>query len=74
MSPSTLQLYRKDGIAVSDQYKEFLEMLPLTISLAGLPLSEPGKPFREDQLEARAMTIKLAYRQARQIAKDCTQS
>ncbi len=53
------------------KYKQFLDLLPLTVSLAGLPTSEPGKSFNEDQLEARAMTIKKAYRQARHIAKTC---
>jgi hypothetical protein len=53
------------------RYKQFLELMPLTIALAGLPPSDHGKSFSEDQLEARAMTIKKAYRQARQVAKTC---
>ena len=52
-------------------YRQFLELLPLTIALAGLPTSEHGKSYTEDQLEGRAMTIRKAYRQARQIAKTC---
>ena len=52
-------------------YRQFLDLLPLTIALAGLPTSEHGKAYSEDQLEARAMTIKKAYRQARQVAKTC---
>jgi hypothetical protein len=50
--------------------REFMSLLPLTIELAGLPPSEPGKNFNNDQLEARAMTIKAAYRVARQIIHD----
>ena len=53
------------------RYKQFLELMPLTIALAGLPPSDHGKSFSDDQLEARAMTIKKAYRQARHIAKTC---
>ena len=56
---------------VQQRYGQFLELLPLTIALAGLPPSDHGKSFSEDQLEARAMTIKKAYRQARQVAKTC---
>ena len=56
---------------VQARYKQFLDLLPLTISLAGLPTSDHGKSFSEDQLEARATTIKKAYRQARHIAKAC---
>ena len=56
------------------RYKQFLDLMPLTIALAGLPTSEPSKAFSEDQLEARAMTIRNAYRQARQIAKTCVEA
>ena len=51
--------------------RQFLDLLPLTIALAGLPPSDHGKSFSDDQLEARATTIKKAYRQARQVAKTC---
>jgi hypothetical protein len=62
-----------DEVDLQQRYKQFLELLPLTIALAGLPDSEPGRPYSDDQLEARAMTIKKAYRQARHIAKACTE-
>lgn len=55
------------------RYRQFLELMPLTIALAGLPTSDHGKSFSEDQLEARAMTIKKAYRQAQQVAKTCVE-
>jgi hypothetical protein len=45
-------------------------LLPLAISLAGLPVSE-GRLFGEEQIEARAMTFKAAYRVARNVAKEC---
>lgn len=47
--------------------KEFMGLLPLTLAVAGLPESEPGKHFNEGQLEARATTIRSAYKIARQI-------
>ncbi|MBI3469656.1 MAG: hypothetical protein HY000_42195 [Planctomycetes bacterium] len=53
------------------RYKQFLDLLPLTIAVAGLPTADHGKSFTEDQMEARAMTIRKAYRQARQIARSC---
>ncbi len=53
------------------RYKQFLDLLPLTIALAGLPQSEPAKPYSDDQLEARAMQIKKAYRHARNVARQC---
>lgn len=52
------------------RYKEFLDLLPLTLALAGLPASELGKYFNEDQIESRAFTIKHAHKAARQIARE----
>jgi hypothetical protein len=56
------------------RYKQFLDLLPLTIALAGLPQSEPTKPYNDDQLEARATQIKKAYKHARNIARVCIES
>lgn len=55
---------------LQQKYRQFLDLLPLTLSLAGLPTSE-GRLFSEDQLEARAMTVRMAYRVAKNTAKDC---
>ena len=66
-------------MAVSDQpnandlqqkYRQFIDLLPLTVSLAGLPTSE-GRLFGEEQIEARGMTIRAAYRVARNVAREC---
>ena len=50
--------------------KEFMSLLPLTVAIAGLTDCEPGKHFTESQLEARAMTVRTAYKVARQIIMD----
>ena len=55
---------------LQQKYRQFLDLLPLTISLAGLPPSE-GRLYSEDQLEARAITVRLAYKVARATARDC---
>ena len=49
---------------------EFLKLLPLTIELAGLPKGDPARPFTSDQIEGRAMTIRSAYKAARNLVKD----
>jgi hypothetical protein len=59
-SPSDLQ----------QKYRQFLDLLPLTLALAGLPASET-RLFSEEQIEARAITVKAAYRVARTTAKEC---
>ena len=62
--------------AAADQqrrYREFLDLLPLAITLAGLPTSEGTRYYSEDQMELRANTIKHAYKFARLLAKDYVQ-
>ncbi len=49
---------------------EFLRLLPLTLELAGLPRGEAARPFTSDQIEGRAMTIRTAYKVARNLIKD----
>lgn len=55
---------------LQQKYRQFLDLLPLTISLAGLPTSE-HRLYSEDQIEARAITMRLAYKVARNLAKEC---
>jgi hypothetical protein len=50
--------------------KEFMSLLPLTLAIAGLPEAEAGKHFTDGQLDARATSIKSAYKIARQIILD----
>ncbi len=55
---------------LQQKYRQFLDLLPLTVALAGLPTSE-GRLYSEEQIEARAMTVRAAYRVARSTAKEC---
>lgn len=50
--------------------QEFLRLLPLTLAVAGLPPSESGRHLTEGQMEARATSIRSAYKIARQIILD----
>ena len=52
--------------------KEFMSLLPLTLAIAGLPECEAGRHYTETQLEARATTIRAAYKTARQIIMEIT--
>ena len=55
------------------RYREFLDLLPLTLSLAGLPASEVGRYFTAEQIESRMFTIKHAYKAARKLARESVQ-
>ena len=52
------------------RYREFLELLPLTINIAGLPTSESPFNFTADQMEVRVNTLAVAFKLARQLARD----
>lgn len=58
------------GADLQQKYRQFLDLLPLTLSLAGLPTSE-GRLYTEEQIEGRAITVKAAYRVARTTVKEC---
>ncbi|MBI3407146.1 MAG: hypothetical protein HY040_02165 [Planctomycetes bacterium] len=47
--------------------REFMQLLPLTLAIAGLPEAETGRPFTEGQMDSRAISIRAAYKIARQI-------
>jgi hypothetical protein len=52
------------------RYKEFLDLMPLAIAIAGLPTSDTPFNFSADQMEVRAHTLQTAYKLARQLARD----
>ena len=50
---------------------EFMKLLPLTLELAGLPRSAAGQPlYTADQIEARVMSVRAAYKLARSLLKE----
>ena len=52
------------------RYREFLELMPLTIAIAGLPHSESPFNFTTDQMEVRTNTLQTAFKLARQMVRD----
>jgi len=52
------------------EMRNFMNLLPLTLSLAGLPHAEAGRHFNEGQLEVRATTLRNAYRVAKKLLRD----
>ncbi|MBX3444620.1 MAG: hypothetical protein KF774_19625 [Planctomyces sp.] len=52
------------------RYREFLDLLPLTLALAGLPHSEPGRYYNEEQIETRLFAVRHAYRAAKTLVRE----
>jgi hypothetical protein len=59
-----------DEETIRRRYREFLELMPLTVAIAGLPLSQPPINFSADQMEVRAQTLHTAFKLARQLARE----
>lgn len=49
---------------------EFMKLLPLTLELAGLPKAATGAVYTPDQIEGRMMTVRTAYKLARNALKE----
>jgi hypothetical protein len=52
------------------EIRNFLNLLPLTLDIAGLPKAEPGHHFTEGQLEVRVNSIRNAYKLAKKLLRD----
>lgn len=52
------------------RYKEFMDLLPLTLNLAGLPQSESGRYYSQEQIETRLSSIKYAYKASRTLVRE----
>jgi hypothetical protein len=59
-----------DEETVRRRYREFLELMPLTIAIAGLPDSQ--SPFKDspEQMETRIHTLSAAFKMAKQLARE----
>jgi hypothetical protein len=53
---------------------EFMKLLPLTLELAGLPRPDDGRLYNSDQIEARVISVRTAYKQARALLKELGES
>ncbi len=60
----------KDAQELQRRYREFLDLMPLALSLAGLPPSELGRYFSEEQIETRVFVMRHAFKAARQLARE----
>jgi hypothetical protein len=63
-----------DEDSLKRRYREFLDLLPLTIAIAGLPTAEGTRNYNAEQLQARAQVIGNAFRLARQVAREAIKS
>ncbi len=59
-----------DDDSLKRRYREFMELLPITIELAGLSTNEGTRTFTSEQLELRTQALVNAFKFARQTVKE----
>ncbi|MEX2121514.1 MAG: hypothetical protein WD847_18135 [Pirellulales bacterium] len=59
-----------DEDALKRRYREFLDLLPLTTAIAGLPENTTSRSLSSEQMEARAQVLASAFKLARQTVRD----
>jgi hypothetical protein len=59
-----------DEEALKRRYREFLDLMPLTLSLAGLASAEGARNFTSEQLKIRAQVVQAAFKVARQAVRE----
>ena len=59
-----------DEETLKRRYREFLDLLPVTTALAGLPQSEGTFNFTAEQMEVRSRTMLAAFKIARSLVRE----
>jgi hypothetical protein len=59
-----------DEEIIKRRYREFLDLMPLTTAIAGLPPSEGAINFSADQMEVRSHTLFVAFKFARLLLRE----
>ena len=49
---------------------QFLQLMPLAIAVAGLPLCEKGHQHNDDQIDVRIQALRRAYKHVRAFARE----
>jgi hypothetical protein len=59
-----------DEETLKRRYREFLDLMPVTVAIAGLPTSEGTFNFNAEQMEIRANVLATAFKYARQLVRE----
>lgn len=55
------------------RFQQFVQLLPLTLAIAGLPPADHGKYFNDDQMDLRVRNLRIAFKHARGLAREIIQ-
>jgi hypothetical protein len=63
-----------DEDTIKRRYKEFIDLMPLTIAIAGLAENPGPRSYGTEQMEARAQVLQSAFKVARQMVREAITS
>ena len=63
-----------DDDAIKRRYREYLDLLPLTIAIAGLPVNSSNRNMTTEQMELRAQNLATAFKLARQTVREAVKA
>jgi hypothetical protein len=63
-----------DEDAIKRRYREFLDLLPMTLAIAGLSTSTGDRNFTSDQLKIRSQVLLNAFKVARQTVREAVKA
>ncbi|HEX3869673.1 MAG TPA: hypothetical protein VHV77_04470 [Pirellulales bacterium] len=63
-----------DADEIKRRYREFLDLLPLTVAIAGLPQNTSNRNMTSEQMELRAQNLLNAFKLARQSVREAVKS
>lgn len=63
-----------DEEALKRRYREFVDLLPATLAIAGLSPNAAPRSLTADQMEARAQVLASAFKIARQLVREAIKS
>ena len=59
-----------DEEAIKRRYREFLDLMPMTLAIAGLPENPGPRSYSNEQMEARAQVLTNAFKLAKQAVRE----
>ena len=63
-----------DDDGLKRKYREFMDLLPLTLAIAGLSINDGNRNFTSEQMELRSQAINNAFKFARQTVREALKS
>ncbi|HVJ80715.1 MAG TPA: hypothetical protein VNC50_06565 [Planctomycetia bacterium] len=58
------------GMGGGQKAQQFLQLLPVTLAIAGLSHADAGKYFNDDQMDLRLQSLRRAFKHAKKLVAE----